>query len=100
MTYMAPEQVRGRPADARTDLFSLGCVLYELVAGEAPFARATAADTMAAILKDDVPALPSSGEPLPRGLEALIRHCLEKNPEQRFQSAHDLAFAIRSLSEG
>ena len=99
VTYMAPEQVRGRPADARTDLFALGCVLYELIAGEAPFARATAADTMAAILKDDPPALPSSSEPLPRGLEALIRHCLEKNPEQRFQSAHDLAFAIRSLSE-
>ena len=95
--YMSPEQVRGRSADARSDIFSLGCVLFELVSGRGPFSKATAVDTMAAILKDDAPELSGSGRDLPRDLERLIRHCLEKNPEERFQSARDLAFALRSI---
>jgi DNA-binding response OmpR family regulator/tRNA A-37 threonylcarbamoyl transferase component Bud32 len=95
--YMSPEQVRGLPIDARSDIFSLGCVLYELLTGRRPFARETAADTLAAILKDDPPPLAASGDhPWPE-LDRVIRHCLEKEPADRFQAARDLAFALRGL---
>jgi len=97
--YMAPEQVRGLAVDARADLFSLGVVLYEMLTGERAFHRETAAETMTAILKEECPD-PSIGRPhLPPGLDRIVRHCLEKNPKERFQSAHDVAFALEALSE-
>jgi serine/threonine-protein kinase len=95
--YMAPEQVRGLPADARSDLFALGSVLYEMISGRRPFAGQTDAELAAAILHEDPPSLAGAGPKAPAELERLIRHCLEKNPEARFQSAHDLAFALRAL---
>jgi serine/threonine-protein kinase len=95
--YMAPEQVRGLPADARIDLFALGCVLYEIVSGRRPFAGQTDAELAATILHDEPPSLAGAGAKVPAELDRLIRHCLEKNPEARFQSARDLAFALRAL---
>ncbi len=97
-SYMAPEQVRGEPADARTDIFAFGAVLYEMLAGVRAFRRDTAAETMTAVLKDDPPEL--SG-PLRAGsstLDRIVRRCLEKRPEERFQSARDLSFALSALS--
>ncbi len=95
--YMSPEQVRGDPADVPSDIFSFGCVLYEMLARRRPFARGTAAQTMAAILDADPPDLAASGQQIPAELERIVTHCLEKNPYQRFQSAHDLAFALRAI---
>jgi len=95
--YMSPEQVRGEAVDARSDLFSFGVVLYEMLTGKKAFARDTTADTLAAILKEDPPDLEAaSGRPVPAGLQRLLGHCLEKNPALRFASAHDLAFAVES----
>ena len=96
--YMAPEQVRGHAIDARTDLFALGAVLYEMVAGERAFRRDTAAETMTAILREDVPDLPSPQSAQVPALDRIIRHCLEKNPVERFQSARDVVFALEALS--
>src|SRR5262245_1936282 len=95
--YMAPEQVRSLPTDARSDLFSLGCVLYEMVSGRRPFTGQTHADVAAAILHDDPPDLGNVARKVPAEFERLIRRCVEKNPEARFQSARDLAFALRVL---
>ena len=96
--YMAPEQVQGKAADGRADLFALGAVMYEMVAGRRAFEGAFAVETLNAILKADPPEL-SGDTPasIPPALERVIRHCLEKNPEERFQSARDLAFALRSV---
>jgi serine/threonine protein kinase/dipeptidyl aminopeptidase/acylaminoacyl peptidase len=96
--YMAPEQVRGRPADVRSDIFSFGAILYEMLSGNRAFHGDSAADTMSAILREDPPELSLTNQSLPAGLERIVRHCLEKNPEQRFHSAHDLAFDLESLS--
>ena len=96
--YMSPEQVRGKPADARSDIFSFGAILYEMLAGRRAFHGDSAADTMSAILKEDPPDLSVTNQNVPPGLERIVRHCLEKNPEQRFHSAHDLAFDIEALS--
>jgi eukaryotic-like serine/threonine-protein kinase len=97
--YMAPEQARGQPADHRADIFSLGCVLFEMIEGQAPFARATPADTISAILSAPPPALSDApARPLPPALRPIVRRCLEKNPLARFQSASDLAFALESLT--
>jgi eukaryotic-like serine/threonine-protein kinase len=96
--YMSPEQVRGRPVDQRTDLFSFGVILYEMLSGTSAFSRDTAADIMSAILKEDPPELSQSGKAIPPGLDRIVHHCLEKSPEQRFQSARDIAFALESLS--
>src|SRR6266542_2985495 len=96
--YMSPEQVRGRPADARSDIFSFGAILYEMLSGKRAFARDSAADTMSAILKEDPPELSATNQNISTGLERIVRHCLEKNPEARFHSAHDLAFDLESLS--
>jgi len=96
--YMAPEQVRGAGVDSRTDIFAFGAVLYEMVAGRRAFQRDTAAETMTAILKEEPPELSESLQPVSPGLERIIRRCLEKQPEKRFQSAKDLAFALEALS--
>ena len=91
---MSPEQIRGQTTGARSDIFSLGCVFYELVSGQRPFSRATAADTLAAILTVDPPELDRAGREVPPGLNRVVAHCLEKDPEGRFQSARDLSFAL------
>ena len=96
--YMSPEQVKGRPADARSDIFSFGAILYEMLSGQRAFHRETAAETISAILKEDPPDLSATNQGVPPGLERLVAHCLEKNPEQRFHSAHDLAFDLEALS--
>jgi Tol biopolymer transport system component len=96
--YMSPEQVRGRPADARSDIFSFGAVLYEMVSGRRAFQGESAAETMHAILKEEPPDLLETTRALPPALERIVSHCLEKRPEQRFQSAHDLAFDLKALA--
>lgn len=95
--YMAPEQLRAQPVDARADVFSFGAILYELLSGRRAFDGATVADTQSAILKEE-PAPLSAGNPqIPRSLEMVVNHCLEKSPDRRFQSARDLAFHLESL---
>ena len=98
--YMSPEQVRGEEVEAPSDLFAFGCVLYEMLAGARPFARPTTAETLAAILNEEPPELSASDRKVPAELAHIISHCLEKRPERRFQSAHDLAFALKSLLSG
>ncbi len=100
MGYMAPEQLRGRPADARSDVFSFGCVLYEMASGRRAFNGDTAAEVMAAILKEAPNELASSGAQTPEELARTIHRCLEKRPEARFQSASDLAYSLRSIGSG
>jgi serine/threonine protein kinase len=97
--YMAPEQVRGEAADARSDIFAVGVILYEMLTGKRPFQRATSAETMTAILKEDPPPLPHPGGGVPPGLKRIVNRCLAKAPEQRFQHASDLAFAMEALSD-
>jgi serine/threonine-protein kinase len=97
VAYMSPEQVRAQPVDARSDIFSLGCVLYEMLTARRPFHRDSTADTMAAILTEELSELPQSIR-APIELDRIIRRCLEKNREARFQSASDLAFALRALA--
>jgi len=97
--YMAPEQVRGEPSDHRADIFALGCVLYELLTGRRAYQRDTAAETMAAILKEDPPDPEQSGVVVAPGLMRTLRRCLEKRREERFQSTRDLAFALESALE-
>lgn len=96
--YMAPEQVRGLPADHRADIFALGAIAYEMLAGRRAFAGGTSADTMTAILTKDPPDLDLPTHPVPLGLARIVARCLEKTPEARFQSASDLAFALEGLS--
>jgi serine/threonine protein kinase/Tol biopolymer transport system component len=96
--YMAPEQVRGEPADPRTDIFAFGAVLYEMLSGQRAFRRDTAAETMTAVLKEDPPEVSDPSRQLSPALDRITRRCLEKSPEQRFQSARDLSFALSSLS--
>jgi len=96
--YMSPEQVRGEPIDSRSDIFSFGAVLYEMLAGKRAFKRETSAETMTAILREEPQALNDAGWQGPPELQRILVRCLEKNVERRFQSASDLAFAIESLS--
>ena len=96
--YMSPEQVRGEAVDARADLFSFGVVLFEMLTGKRAFARDTASDTMAAILRDDPPEMEGASRPIPLALRRIIDHCLEKAPARRFRDAHDVAFALENLS--
>src|SRR5215470_613120 len=97
--YMSPEQVRGNPADARTDIFAVGVVLYEMLTGKPAFRKATSAETMTAILNEDPPAISQVSPSVPPGLQRIVNRCLAKNPEQRFQHASDLAFALESPSD-
>lgn len=97
--YMSPEQVKGEPADHRSDIFSFGSILYEMLNGQRAFKRNTSAETMTAILNEDPPDfMATSGGAIAPALERIVRHGMEKQPAQRFQSAHDVAFALESLS--
>lgn len=96
--YMAPEQVRGESVDYRADIFSFGAVLYEILSGKRAFSGDSSVETMNAILKSDPPEIDSSSVKIPPGLDRILRHCLEKNPTDRFQSARDLTFALGALS--
>jgi Tol biopolymer transport system component len=96
--YMSPEQVRAQPVDHRSDIFSFGAVLYEMLSGRRAFRGASAVETMNAILKEDPPDLSDTNRNLPPALERIVGHCLEKSPEERFQSAHDIAFDLDALS--
>jgi hypothetical protein len=95
---MSPEQVRGRPADHRSDIFSFGAILYEMLSGRRAFHGDSAAETMAAIAKEDPPELSAATPGISPALDGVVRHCLEKSPGERFQSARDLAFALQSVS--
>src|SRR5262249_60319530 len=97
LAYMSPEQIRGRPADARSDIFSFGAILYEILSGKRAFLGDSAADTMSAILMKEPPDLSLTKQNISPGLERVVRHCIEKDPEQRFHSAHDLAFDLEAL---
>ena len=97
--YMSPEQVRGKTVDHRTDIFAFGAILYEMLTGKRAFQRSTSAETMTAILNDDPPGISQIARTTPPGLQRVVHRCLEKSPEQRFQSASDLAFALEALSE-
>src|SRR5207245_988765 len=96
--YMSPEQVRGKPVDHRSDIFAFGAILYEMLSGRRAFHGESTADTMSAILKEDPPDLSETNHSISPALERLVNHCLEKNPEERFHSASDLAFALEALS--
>jgi hypothetical protein len=96
--YMSPEQVRGQALDTRTDIFSFGAVLYEMLSGRAAFKKDTAADTMTAVLREDPPELQTADRTLPPALERIVKRCLEKAPSERFQSARDLAFALENAT--
>ena len=96
--YMSPEQVKAKPADARSDIFALGAILYEMLSGQRTFRGDSAGETMAAILKEDPADLSATNQNISPGLERIVRHCLEKNPERRFQSASDIAFNLESIS--
>src|SRR5262249_133186 len=96
--YMSPEQVKGRPVDHRSDIFSFGAILYEMLSGKRAFHGESPAETLSPILKEDPPELSDTNERISPALERLVNHCLEKNPEERFHSARDLAFALEALS--
>jgi serine/threonine protein kinase/tetratricopeptide (TPR) repeat protein len=97
--YMSPEQVRGQGADHRADIFAFGAILYEMLAGKRAFQKPTSPEIMTAILNEDPPGISQVAPNLPPSLQRVVHRCLEKNPEQRFQSASDLAFALDALSD-
>jgi eukaryotic-like serine/threonine-protein kinase len=95
--YMSPEQLRGLPVDHRSDIFSLGAIVHEMLSGKRAFQRETYADTVSAILKEDPPELTGINLRVPPQMGSLVRHCLEKNPDERFQSVRDLAFDLKAI---
>src|SRR5439155_1933 len=95
--YMSPEQVRGQEADARGDIFALGAILYELLSGQRAFQGNSEADTISAILKEDPPELTHLHKRISTAIERVVGRCLEKNPNERFQSARDLGFALDAV---
>ncbi len=97
--YMSPEQVRGQPADTRSDIFALGCVIYEMLTGKRAFRKPTSAETLNAILNEDPPAASEITRTIPPALQRVVHRCVEKSPDRRFQSASDLAFALDALSD-
>ena len=97
--YMAPEQVRGKAADQRSDIFAFGAVLYEMLSGKRAFHGDSPADTMSAILKEEPPDLSETNRNVSPALERIVRHCLEKNPAERFQSARDVGFNLEAVSD-
>src|SRR3974390_964611 len=97
--YMSPEQVRGKPADHHSDIFALATILYEMITGKQTFRKPTSAETMTAILNEDPPSISQITAAAPPGLQRVVHRCLEKSPEQRFQSSSDLAFALEALSD-
>ena len=99
-SYMAPEQIAGQPIDPRTDIFALGCVLYEMLSGTRAFKRASTIETLTAILHDDPAPMAAPGRDVPPGLDRIVRHCLEKSAVERFQSARDVSFALREQASG
>jgi serine/threonine protein kinase/Tol biopolymer transport system component len=99
VSYMSPEQVRGATVDARSDIFTFGAILYEMLASRRAFQRPTAAETMTAILNEDPAALSEVSPAVSPGLQRIVQRCMEKSPEQRFQSASDLAFALKTVSD-
>ena len=96
--YMSPEQLKGKTVDCRSDIFSFGAILYEMLSGRRAFHRESVAETMSAILKEDPPALSDTNKTVSPALERIVDHCLAKNPEERFHSARDIAFALEALS--
>jgi Tol biopolymer transport system component len=96
--YMSPEQIKGKPADARSDIFSFGAILYEMLSGKRAFHGDSAGETMASILKEEPADLSVTNQAISPALERIVRHCLEKSPEMRFHSAHDVAFDLEALS--
>ena len=96
--YMSPEQVRGASTDHRSDIFSFGLILYEMITGRRAFQEESLAETMSAIVKEEPPEMTESNPNISPSLERIVRRCLEKKPERRFQSTHDLGFALESLS--
>jgi serine/threonine protein kinase/Tol biopolymer transport system component len=99
VTYMSPEQARGEPVDARSDIFAFGAILYEMLTGRAVFGRSSKAETLSAILNDEPPPMEADTGAIPARLDRIVRHCLEKHPDERFQSARDLAFDLEALSQ-
>jgi len=98
VTYMSPEQARGKVADQRSDIFNLGMILYEMLSGRRPFEGETSVELLMAIAKEEAPELSQIASEVPPGLVSIVRHCMEKSPEERFQSARDLAFHLEMLS--
>ncbi|MFN0121465.1 MAG: protein kinase domain-containing protein, partial [Blastocatellia bacterium] len=98
VAYMSPEQAEGRDADHRSDIFSFGLILYEMLAGRRAFAGDSAAALISAILRDDPPELSGTNARISPALDKIVRRCLEKKPEHRFHSAHDLGFALEALA--
>src|SRR5579862_2907679 len=98
VAYMSPEQLRAKPVDHRSDIFSFGATLYEMLTGQRAFRGETEVDTMTAVLREEPPEINLERAAIPAGYRDIVKHCLEKEPENRFQSARDLAFAIQTVS--
>src|SRR5260370_9100453 len=96
--YMSPKQVNGETADHRSDIFSFGSILYEMLNGQRAFKRNTSAETMTAILNEELPEFSVKSGVIAPALERIVRHCMEKQSPQRFQSSHDIHFDLESLS--
>ena len=99
VAYMSPEQLRGKAVDHRSDIFSVGAILYEMLTGRRAFRGETEVDTITAVLREDPPEINLEQSSVPVSFQQIVRHCLEKEPENRFQSARDLAFALETLSD-